>query len=209
MSGSAARPGRQRSAPKPLPVSAAVRPTSRLRKRRMAVYVGLAILLLLIVEGVTGWLLWVAAHRRAALATAFLQALPAQRIQGPWIRWLFDVPVLTDVHVELGYVLLALTGVKLWAVWWLLRHWFPRRLGQTRLLLEKVAAWSLPIVYGVILASGVVLDQRFAVQWGRDVLRDVHLWSSELAVPVTGWHLLRFLPTVWQVARRDLRRVRA
>jgi hypothetical protein len=177
----------------------------RLRRRRTAVYVGLAILLVLVVEAASGWVLWVAAHRRAALATAFLDALPADRLDGPWGRWLLDVPSMTDVHVWFGYLLLGLIGVKLWAVWWLLRTWFPRRFGRRRLLFEKVAAWSLPVVYGVILVTGVALDQRLGLVWGRELVRDVHLWSSELAAPVTAWHLARFMPTVWRVARHDLR----
>jgi len=163
----------------------------------------------LVPEAVTGWLLWVSAHRRAALATAFLDALtslPANWLNGPWLRWLFEVPTMTDVHVWFGYLLLGLTGVKLWAVWWLLRHWFPRRFGRQRLLFEKSAAWSLPVVYGVILVTGIALDQRFGLAWGRDRLRDLHLWSSEVSVPVTAWHLIRFLPAAWRTARHDLRR---
>ena len=174
-------------------------------RRRTAVYVGLAILLVLLFEALSGWLLWVAAHRRAPLATAFLGALPTDRLDGAWTRWLFDVPVLTDSHVWFGYLLIGLTGIKLWAVWWLLRHWFRQRFGHRRLLFEKVAAWSLPLVYGVVLFTGVALDQRLGLASGRDLMRDLHLWSSELAAPITVWHLIRFWPTVWQVARRDAR----
>jgi hypothetical protein len=180
--------------------------SDRLMRRRTAVYVGLAILLIVLYEAVSGWLLWVAAHRRAALAVAFIDALPADRLNGPWIRWLFDVPTLTGTHVWFGYLLLGLTGVKLWAVWWLLRHWFPRRFGQRRLLIEKVAAWSLPLIYGVILVTGTALDQRPGLDLGRGLVRDLHLWSSELSVPVTVWHLVRFMPIAWRVAKHDARR---
>lgn len=94
------------------------------RHRRTAAYVGLALLAVILIEAGSGWLLWVAAHRRAALATAFLDALalPSAWLGRPWLQWLFDVPSLTDRHAWFGYLLLGLTGVKLWAVWWLLRH---------------------------------------------------------------------------------------
>src|SRR5436305_720570 len=82
--------------------------------RGVAVYAGLVILLVLAYEAASGWLLWVAAHRRSALATAFLAALPAERLQGPLSHRLLDLPNLTDDHVWLGYLLLALIGVKLW-----------------------------------------------------------------------------------------------
>ena len=72
-----------------------------------------------------------------------------------------------------------------------------------RLLFEKVAAWSLPLIYGVILLTGVMLDENLGLIWGRDAVRDLHLWSSELALPVTVWHLIRFLPISWQIARHD------
>jgi hypothetical protein len=153
--------------------------------RRTAVYVGLAILLLLLIEATSGWLLWVSTHRQATLAQAFLGALPAERLNGPWTRWLLDVTTVTWLHVWFGYWLLGLTGVKLWAVWWLLRRWFPRRYGRQRLLFEKVMAWSLPLIYGVVLATGIVLDQRFVTARWHDTVRDVHLWSSELAAPVS------------------------
>jgi hypothetical protein len=180
--------------------------TTRLARRRTAVYVGLAILLIVLFEGVSGWLLWVAAHRQAALARAFIAALPANQLNGPWIGWLFDVPTLTGTHVWWGYLLLGLTGWKLWAVWWLLQHWFPRRFGRRRLIAEKVAAWSLPLIYGAILVTGVALDERLGLVWGRVAMRELHLWSSELALPVTVWHLIRFTPTVWRVARHDIKR---
>ena len=61
-------------------------------------------------------------------------------------------------------------------------------------MFEKSAAWSLPVIYGVILLTGVMLDQRLGLVWQRDAVRDLHLWSSELALPVTVWHLIRFLP---------------
>jgi hypothetical protein len=174
--------------------------------RRTAAYVGLALIGVLLVESGSGWLLWVAAHHQAPLAAAFLDALvsvPADWTSRPLLRWLFDIPSVTDAHVWFGYLLLGLTWLKLWAVWWLLRHWFPRRFGRRRLLLEKVAAWSLPLVYGVILLTGIMLDQRLGLVWGRDAVRDLHLWSSELAVPFTTWHLIRFLPTATRIARRD------
>jgi len=175
----------------------------------MAVYAGLAILLIVLYEALSGWLLWVAAHRRAALAVAFVDGLPADRLNGPWIRWLFDVPTLTGTHVWFGYLLLGLTGLKLWAVWWLLQHWFPRRFGRRRLLLEKLAAWSLPLIYGVVLVTGVALDEHLGLVWGRVAMRELHLWSSELAGPVTVWHLVRFMPTVWRIVRHDARRARS
>jgi len=158
---------------------------------------------IILVEAASGWLLWVAAHRRAALASPFLAALPTDFASRPWLRWLFDVASIMDLHVWFGYLLLGLTGVKLWAVWWLLRHWLPRRFGRRRLLVEKVAAWSLPLVYGVILVTGVVLDPQLGLVWRRDAVRDLHLWSSEAALPVTVWHLIRFLPTAWRIARHD------
>jgi hypothetical protein len=176
------------------------------RHRRTAAYVGLALLAVLLIEAASGWLLWVAAHRRAALATAFLDALPTEWLGRPWLRWLLDVPSMTDVHVWFGYVLLGLAWVKLWAVWWLLRHWFPRRFGRRRLVLEKAAAWSLPLIYGIILLTGVMLDQRLGLIWQRDAVRDLHLWSSEAALPVTVWHLIRFLPLAWRIARHDVGR---
>jgi hypothetical protein len=179
--------------------------SDRLRRRRTAVYVGLTILLVVLFEGVSGWLLWVAAHRQTMLAQAFIASLPAERLNGPWIRWLFDVPTLTGSHVWFGYLLLGLTGWKLWAVWWLLSHWFPRRFGRRRLLFEKLAAWSLPVIYGVVLVTGVALDERLGLLWGRVAVRELHLWSSELSVPVTAWHLVRFMPVVWRVARHDAR----
>ena len=178
------------------------------RHRRTAAYVGLALLAVILIEAGSGWLLWVSAHRRAALATAFLDALPSEWLGRPWLRWLFDVPSLTDLHAWFGYLLLGLTGVKLWAVWWLLRHWFPCRFGRQRLLFERVAAWSLPLIYGIILVTGIALDQRLGLAWRRDTLRDLHLWSSELALPVTIWHLIRFLPLAWRIARHDAGRYR-
>jgi hypothetical protein len=180
-----------------------VRRRAQPRHRRTAAYVGLALLLVILIEAATGWLLWVAAHRRAPLASAFLGSLPLDWAGQPLLRWLFDVRSMTDLHTWFGYLLLGLTGVKLWAVWWLLRHWFPRRFGRRRLLFEKVAAWSLPLIYGVILLTGVMLDENLGLVWGRDTVRDIHLWSSELALPVTVWHLIRFLPISWQIARHD------
>jgi hypothetical protein len=162
------------------------------------------LLAVLLIEAGSGWLLWVPAHRRAPLATAFLDDLPAEWLGRPGLRWLFDVPGMTDLHVWFGYLLLGMTGVKLWAVWWLLRHWFPRRLGRRRMLFEKIAAWSLPVIYGIILVTGVALDQRLGLAWRRDTVRDLHLWSSELALPATVWHLIRFLPLAWRIARHDL-----
>jgi hypothetical protein len=179
--------------------------SDRLTRRRTAVYVGIAILLVTLFEALSGWLLWVSVHRQEPLAASFIASLPAATLNGPWIRWLFDAPTLTDVHVWFGYLLLGLTGLKLWAVWWLLYHWFPRRFGRQRLLFEKMAAWSLPVVYGVILVTGVALDQRLGLSRNHDAIRDLHLWSSELAAPVTIWHLIRFLPTVWRIARHDTR----
>jgi hypothetical protein len=178
------------------------------RHRRTAAYVGLALLLVILIEAATGWLLWVAAHRQASLASAFLASLPRDWTSRPILRWLFDVRNETDLHTWFGYLLLGLTGVKLWAVWWLLRHWFPRRFRRRRLLFEKVAAWSLPLIYGVILVTGVMLDENLGLVRGRDTVRDLHLWSSELALPVTVWHLIRFLPTSWQIARHDAARWR-
>jgi hypothetical protein len=177
--------------------------TDRLTRRRTAVYVGLAILLIVLFEAISGWLLWVAAHRQTVLAQAFIAALPADRLSGPWIRWLFDVPTLTDTHVWFGYLLLGLTGLKLWAVWWLLYHWFPRRFGRRRLVFEKLAAWSLPVIYGTVLVTGIALDERLGLIWGRTAMRELHLWSSELSAPVTVWHLVRFLPVVWRIVRHD------
>ena len=78
-----------------------------------------------------------------------------------------------------------------------------------RLGAEKLAASSLPIVYAVILLSGVALDQRLGLVWSRGAVRELHLWSSELAVPVTIWHLIRFLPTALRVAAHDARRPRS
>jgi hypothetical protein len=176
------------------------------RHRRTAAYVGLALLAVIVIESATGWLLWVAAHRQAPLASAFLASLPTDWTSRPILRWLFDVRSMTDLHTWFGYLLLGLTGVKLWAVWWLLRHWFPRRFGRRRLLFEKVAAWSLPLIYGIILVTGVMLDENLGLVWGRNLVRDLHLWTSELALPVTVWHLIRFLPTSWQIARRDFGR---
>lgn len=167
-------------------------------------YAGLAILLVLLFEAASGWLLWTAAHRRAWLAAAFLEALPTELPRLPFGRWLLDVPTVTDGHVWIGYLLVGLTLVKLGAVWWLLRLWAPRRLGRARLIFEKLMAWSLPLVYGMVLLTGVALDQRFGLAWGRAGVRDLHLWSSELAGPVTVWHLVRYLPTAWRVAVRDL-----
>src|SRR5581483_9828214 len=181
----------------------------RRARRRAAAYLGLGILLLLLVEGASGWLLWVANHRRAAPAAAFLRALPADRLQGPWAHWLLDLPNLAAGHVWLGYLLLALTALKLWAVWWLLRARFPRRFGRWRLRLEKLAAWSLPMVYAVVLLSGAALDQRLGLGAGRAAVLDLHLWSSVLALPPTAWHLARFLATAWRVVGRDLGRGRA
>ena len=181
-------------------------PRAQLGHRRTAVYVGLAILLLLLIEGISGLLLWASTHRQGALAQAFLASLPAARLNGPWMRWLLDVTTMTWLHVWFGYWLLGLTGVKLWAVWWLLRRRFPTRFGQRRLRFEKVMAWSLPVVYGVVLATGIAMDQRFVAARWHDTVRDVHLWSSELAAPITIWHLIRFLPTVWRIGRHDVRR---
>jgi hypothetical protein len=176
------------------------------RHRRTAAYVGLALIGVLLIEAATGWLLWVSVHRQEPLAVAFLRTLPTDWTDRPVLRWLFDVTNLTDSHVWFGYLLLGLTWLKLWAVWWLLRHWFPRRFGRRRLVLEKVAAWSLPLIYGVILLTGIMLDQRLGLVWGHDTIRDVHLWASVAAVPVTIWHLIRFLPTALLVASRDLAR---
>src|SRR4051812_7508063 len=159
--------------------------SDRLMRRRTAVYVGLAILFVTLFEALSGWLLWVSVHRQEPLAAGFIASLPADQLSGPWIRWVFDAPTLTDTHVWFGYLLLGLTGWKLWAVWWLLSHWFPRRFGRRRLLFEKIAAWSLPAVYGVILVTGVMLDQRLGPFRYHDAIRDVHLWFSELAAPVT------------------------
>jgi hypothetical protein len=62
----------------------------------------------------------------------------------------------------------------------------------------------LPLVYGIILLTGIMLDQRLGPLGSHDTIRDVHLWSSEAALPITVWHLIRFLPTAWTVAWRDL-----
>src|SRR4051794_41070264 len=89
-------------------------PGGRLAHRRMAVYVGVAILLVTSFEAVSGGLLWGAPHRRPTLAADFLDPLPADRLQAAWIRWLFDVPTLTASHIWFGYLLLGLVGLKLW-----------------------------------------------------------------------------------------------
>jgi hypothetical protein len=112
------------------------------RRRRTASYVGLLILALVLADGATGWLLWVSAHRRAPLAAGFLATLPPQLLAHAWSRWVVDVGVLTDLHVWAGYLLTGLTILKLWAVWWLLTSWFPRRFGRRRLRFEKAAAWA-------------------------------------------------------------------
>ncbi|HYU21342.1 MAG TPA: hypothetical protein VEQ11_21880 [Chloroflexota bacterium] len=173
-------------------------------RRRWTSYVGIAILVAIGLESISGWLLWVAGHRRAWLAAALLEAIPDAWPSAAPIGWLLDVPRVTDLHVQAGYVLLGLVGAKIGLVWWLLRNWFPRRFGPARLVLEKVAAWALPLVYGSILLTGVALDQRLGLVWGRSLVRDVHLWSSELAAPITAWHLLRFWRIVWRISRRDL-----
>ena len=181
-------------------------PRHEARHRRTAAYVGLALLAVLLIEAGTGWLLWTATHRQAPLAARFLAALPTDWTARPVLRWLFDIPRPAILHAWFGYLLLGLTGLKLWAVWWLLCHWFPRRFGRRRLLAEKIAAWSLPLVYGVILVTGIMLDQRLEPARSHDAVRDLHLWSSEAALPLTVWHLIRFLPTAWRIARRDARR---
>ena len=77
---------------------------------------------------------------------------------------------MTSVHVWFGYLLLGLMGLKLRAVWWLLRHSFPRRFGRRRLLVEKVAAWSLPVIYGMIVVTGVMMDQRLGAARSHDAV---------------------------------------
>lgn len=96
-------------------------PPTQPRHRHTDAYVGLALLATLLIEAASGWLLWVAAHRRAALASVFLDTLPTDFASRPWLRWLFDVASIMDLHVWFGYLLLGLTGIKLSAVWHLIR----------------------------------------------------------------------------------------
>src|SRR4051812_32355060 len=81
---------------------------NEIRHRRTAAYVGLVLLGVLLVEGLSGWLLWVAVHRQDALAAAFLAALPTDWAGRPWLRVLFDMPLMTNAHVWFGYLLLGL-----------------------------------------------------------------------------------------------------
>ncbi len=163
------------------------------RHPRLVGDLGLALLLPLLIEAVTGFILFVFLNR----------LLPRD---APWegqlFQWLVDRNLLylqdigfqTDTHVYVGYASLLVVIAKAVVSWPTLRGWWPKRFGPNRLQFEKAMSWGVLIFGPASYLSGLALELRpFHRQ--QSFLLDLHLWLSILLIVPLAWHICRFLPT--------------
>ena len=163
------------------------------RHVRLVADLGLTLLPVLLVETLTGLMLFLAGHGLAPKGTAWGRDV-FDWLAATNLLALQDMSFQTDLHVWVGYLTVWTIAWKIWASWPTLIGWWPRRYTPSRRAVEKVMAWSLLVLAPASYLSGTALDLRLLPHVARAV-RDVHLIVSALFVVPFAWHVWRFLPT--------------
>ncbi len=165
---------------------------------------GLALLPALLVETLTGVILFLFAHgltpKGSAWAAAVFEFLAAHDL-----LVVQDISFQTDVHVWAGYLTTWTLALKAWQSWPTLTGWFPRRFSPSRLRAEKAAAWALLVLGPASYLSGVAVALRWFPLQDRLAL-NVHLWVSVALVAPLAWHVWRYFPEGIRVLSVQLRR---
>lgn len=174
------------------------------RHVRLVADLGLALLVTLALETLTGLVLFLFAHgltpRGSAWAAAAFSFLARNNL-----LMLQDISFQTDVHVWIGYVTTAVIAVKGVAAWPALTGWRPRRFSAARLVIEKGVAWAVIVLAPASYLTGIALALHWLPFENRAVL-DLHLWVSAALVLLLGWHVWRFFPEGIRVMTVQIRR---
>jgi hypothetical protein len=182
------------------------RPDGR-RLVRIVADLGLSLVPVLILEILTGVVLFLFAHgltpRGSAIAGRIFNALASSNL-----LFIQDVTFQTDVHVWVGYLSTWAIALKAWASWPTLIGWWPRRFGSVRRTWEKTMSWLVLVLAPTCYLTGLALTLRPtpALYTSMRLVRDAHLWSSALLLVPLGWHVWRFLPIAIRVVTTQLRR---
>ncbi|MBI3966720.1 MAG: DUF4405 domain-containing protein [Chloroflexi bacterium] len=167
-------------------------------------WLGLLLLPLIVIDALTGLVLWIFFDLRLRLpddaARAVLAVLSALRLPH-----FLDQPVQADIHIWVGLVSIPLLVVKSWATWPMLRHWRPPRTDDLDRALDRALAWAMPVLFAAIFVSGLLVYVRWT-PGGRDFWLESHLWLSFLAVVPILYHLWRYLPLALRVVAWAARR---
>ncbi len=171
---------------------------------RLVADVGLVLLPVLVIETLTGLVLFLFAHgltpKESAWAGYVFSLLASANL-----LVIQDISFQTDVHVWVGYLTTWAILLKAWASWPTLTGWWPRRFSRIRRVVEKAIASSILILAPASYLSGVALALRLLPREER-ALRDLHLWVSALLILPLAWHLVRFFPEGIRVLRVQCRR---
>ncbi len=171
---------------------------------RLVADVGLALLPVLVVETLTGLILFLFAHgltpKESAWAGYVFNLLASANL-----LVIQDISFQTDVHVWVGYLTTWAILLKAWASWPTLTGWWPRRFSRLRRLVEKAAASSVLLLGPASYLSGIALELRLLPREER-TMRDLHLWVSALLILALAWHLVRFFPEGIRVFAVQIRR---
>lgn len=184
-------------------VGVATRPRRPPRRVRLVADLGLFLLPALVVETLTGLVLFAFAHGLAPKGSAWADAVFEFLAQNNLLT-LQDIGFQTDVHVWAGYLTIWAIALKAWASWPTLRGWHPRRFSALRFNLEKAAAWALLTLAPASYLTGTAIALRL-FRFHDRFISNLHLWVSLLLLPVLAWHILRFLPLGLKVLRVQLK----
>ena len=175
------------------------------RRVRLVADLGLALLPVLLVETLTGLVLFLFAHgltpRGSGLATTVFNFLAANNL-----LVIQDISFQTDVHVWAGYLTTWTVALKAWSSWPTLTGWWPRRFSASRLKIEKFAAWSVRVLAPTSYVSGIAVALRLFRLQDR-LLLNAHLWVSLALLVPLGWHVWRYFPEGLRVLSVQLRQV--
>lgn len=162
------------------------------RHVRLVADLGLVLLPVLIIETLTGMVLFLFAHgltpgesRWAAAAFNFLAANNLLVLQ--------DISFQTDAHVWAGYLTTWAIALKALSSLPTLTGWWPRRFSPSRLKLEKAAAWSVLVLAPASYLSGIAVALRL-LRFQDRLLLNAHLWISLALLIPLGWHVWRYFP---------------
>lgn len=170
---------------------------------RLIADLGLSLLLALIVETMTGSILFLFAHGLTPKGSAW-SAYVFNALASSNLLVIQDISFQTDLHVWAGYLSTGAIVLKAWASWPTLTGWWPHRLSPARLTFEKTAAWALLILGPASYLTGLALVWRPFLRYD-PTIRNAHLWVSLALVVALGRHVWRFFPTGLKVFWVQLR----
>jgi hypothetical protein len=170
----------------------AARPDRLRRHVRLVADVGLGLLPPLLVELLTGLVLFAFGHRLTPTDEAWAGQV-FLFLAAHHLLVLQDISFQTDLHVWAGYLSIWAIALKAYVSWPTLRGWWPRGYSPTRRSLEKALAWVVLVSGPLSYVTGLGLLLRH-VPFGSANLREIHLWVSAAFSLSLGWHLIRFLP---------------